>query len=84
MGRKPRPRLGKSDNLVTGKVGVVYKPAQNGSIYAAYATSARPPGSDFALSGTATNINNPNLDAAEGEDLAKSERSGTSSISVLR
>lgn len=55
-------RLGKSDNLLTGKVGVVFKPAPNGSIYAAYATSAKPPGSDFALSGTATNINNPNLD----------------------
>lgn len=55
-------RLGKSDNLLTGKVGVVFKPAPNGSIYAAYATSAKPPGSDFALSGTANNINNPNLD----------------------
>lgn len=55
-------RLGKSDNLLTGKLGVVFKPAPNGSIYAAYATSAKPPGSDFALSGTATNINNPNLD----------------------
>ncbi|CAN7545109.1 catecholate siderophore receptor Fiu [Variovorax sp. LjRoot84] len=55
-------RLGKSDNLLTGKAGVVFKPAPNGSIYAAYATSAKPPGSDFALSGTATNINNPNLD----------------------
>ncbi|CAN7300616.1 MULTISPECIES: catecholate siderophore receptor Fiu [unclassified Variovorax] len=55
-------RLGKSDNLLTGKVGVVFKPTPNGSIYAAYATSAKPPGSDFALSGTATNINNPNLD----------------------
>jgi len=55
--------LGKSDNLLTGKLGVVYKPAPNGSIYAAYATSARPPGSDFALSGTTTaNVNNPNLD----------------------
>lgn len=55
-------RLGKSDNLLTGKVGVVFKPAPNGNIYAAYATSAKPPGSDFALSGTANNINNPNLD----------------------
>lgn len=54
--------LSDSDNLFTGKVGVVYKPAPNGSIYAAYATSARPPGSDFALSGTAGNANNPNMD----------------------
>lgn len=54
--------LSDSDNLFTGKVGVVYKPAANGSIYAAYATSARPPGSDFALSGTAGNSNSPNMD----------------------
>ena len=61
-GTQAATSLGKSDSLATGKVGVVYKPAQNGSIYAAFATSARPPGSDFALSGTATNINSPNLD----------------------
>jgi catecholate siderophore receptor len=61
--------LSGSDNLLTGKIGVVYKPAPNGSIYAAYATSARPPGSDFALAGntttatgTTTTVNNPNLD----------------------
>ncbi|MFT3719521.1 catecholate siderophore receptor Fiu [Pseudorhodoferax sp.] len=54
--------LSDSDNLFTGKVGLVYKPAPNGSIYAAYATSAKPPGSDFALSGTAGNSNNPNMD----------------------
>lgn len=55
-------RLSNSDNLFTGKVGVVYKPASNGSVYAAYATSARPPGSDFALNSTAGNSNNPNMD----------------------
>lgn len=54
--------LSGSDSLLTGKVGVVYKPAANGSLYAAYATSARPPGSDFALSGTAGNSNSPNMD----------------------
>ncbi|MFT3780153.1 MAG: catecholate siderophore receptor Fiu [Ottowia sp.] len=54
--------LSASGNLLTGKLGVVYKPAENGSIYAAVATSSKPPGSDFALSATATNVNNPNLD----------------------
>lgn len=54
--------LSKSGNLFTGKLGLVYKPADNGSIYASVATSAKPPGSDFALSATATNANNPNLD----------------------
>ena len=51
-----------SGNLFTGKLGVVYKPADNGSVYAAVATSSKPPGSDFALSATAANVNNPNLD----------------------
>ncbi|HVR49848.1 MAG TPA: catecholate siderophore receptor Fiu [Pseudorhodoferax sp.] len=55
-------KLSGSDNLFTGKLGVVYKPAPNGSVYAAYATSAKPPGSDFALSATAGNINGPNMD----------------------
>ncbi|PZP95456.1 MAG: catecholate siderophore receptor Fiu [Variovorax paradoxus] len=54
--------LSDSDSLFTGKLGVVYKPAPNGSIYAAYATSARPPGSDFGLSGTVGNLNSPNMD----------------------
>jgi catecholate siderophore receptor len=62
-------RLGSSDNLFTGKIGVVYKPAANGSIYAAYATSAKPPGSDFALSATAGNINSPNLDPQKAKTV---------------
>jgi len=31
--------------FVTGQFGIVYKPTENGSIYASYATSATPPGS---------------------------------------
>jgi catecholate siderophore receptor len=52
----------KSDNLLTGKLGLVYKPAPNGSIYAAYATGALPPGGNFAFSAVANNINNLILD----------------------
>ena len=40
--------ISKGDDVsefVTGQFGVVYKPAENGSIYASYATSATPPGS---------------------------------------
>ncbi|SDT52117.1 catecholate siderophore receptor [Pseudomonas sp. Z003-0.4C(8344-21)] len=33
-----------TSEFVTGQFGVVYKPAENGSIYASYATSATPPG----------------------------------------
>jgi catecholate siderophore receptor len=68
--------LSGNDNLLTGKVGVVYKPASNGSIYAAYATSAKPPGSDFALAGvtttsgvTSTTVNNPNVDPQKAKTV---------------
>lgn len=45
-----------SDTLVSWKVGALYKPATNGSVYAAYSTSLTPPGSaNFALSSSATN-----------------------------
>jgi catecholate siderophore receptor len=33
-----------TSEFVTGQFGVVYKPAENGSIYASFATSATPPG----------------------------------------
>jgi catecholate siderophore receptor len=60
--------LAASDDLLTGKAGVVFKPRSNGSVYLAIATSQKPPGSDnFTLNappttGTTSNINNPNLD----------------------
>lgn len=58
--------LSKSDNLLSWKAGVVFKPVKYGSIYVSYSNSLTPPGNDnFALSATATNINNPNLDAQE-------------------
>jgi catecholate siderophore receptor len=37
--------FGKSDTFVGGKIGVVYKPAENGSIYASVGLSAQPPAS---------------------------------------
>ncbi len=60
-----------SDNLLSWKAGVLFKPLPNGSIYVAYANSLRPPGGDnFTLAaatsgaaGTANaNINSPALD----------------------
>ena len=42
--------LSTSGDLWSGKLGVVYKPAENGSIYAAWGTSSQPPGgANFAL-----------------------------------
>jgi len=58
-----RTLLDDSRSLVSWSVGSVYKPAENGSIYASYATSATPPGtSNFQLSGTAGNQANSTLD----------------------
>ena len=57
------PYLKDSDNLISWKAGVLYKPAPEGSIYASFATSKTPPGSaNFALSATNGNVNAPNMD----------------------
>jgi catecholate siderophore receptor len=59
-----------SDNLASYKLGALYKPATNGSLYLSYSTSQLPPGgSNFTLSETANNINNPNLDPQKGSNL---------------
>lgn len=55
------------DELFSWKLGAVYKPAANGSIYVSYATSQLPPGSaNFSLSTAANNANNPNVDPQKG------------------
>jgi len=44
-----------SDNLLSGKIGLVYKPTANSSIYAAYGTAAQPPGgANFQLAAGGT------------------------------
>ena len=49
-----------SDTLLSWKVGAVYKPAPNGSVYVAYSSSERPPGGDaFTLNSGATSGDNP-------------------------
>jgi catecholate siderophore receptor len=58
------------DTLFSYKVGLVYKPAENGSIYLSHAISEQPPGgSNFTLSTAANNVNNPNLDPQKGTNL---------------
>lgn len=55
------------DELFSWKLGAVYKPADNGSIYVSYATSQLPPGSaNFSLSTANNNANNPNVDPQKG------------------
>ncbi|WP_175624469.1 MULTISPECIES: catecholate siderophore receptor Fiu [Oxalobacteraceae] len=57
-----------SDNILSWKAGLLYKPASNGSIYVNYAVSKQPPGgANFQLSATANNANNPNVDPQQAK-----------------
>lgn len=59
-----------SDTLIGAKVGVVYKPASNGSVYALYATSAQPPGgANNQLSAAANNAANPKFDPQKAKTI---------------
>ncbi|WP_049623238.1 catecholate siderophore receptor Fiu [Frateuria defendens] len=52
-----------SDNLFNWKLGVLYKPAPNGSVYANFAVSKQPPGGNtLALSSAANSVDNPALE----------------------
>jgi catecholate siderophore receptor len=60
------PEISGDGTLFSWKIGGVYKPVPNASIYAAVANSKTPPGSlNGQLNAGATNINNPNLDPQE-------------------
>ncbi len=62
--------LSVSDTIVSWKLGALYKPAPNGSVYVSYATSQQPPGgSNFTLNASATNINHPNLDPQKASNI---------------
>lgn len=62
--------LNDSRNLTSWNLGVVYKPAENGSVYAAMANSLTPPGSaNFSLSATATNQASPTMDPQETKSI---------------
>ncbi|WP_312840036.1 catecholate siderophore receptor Fiu [Delftia tsuruhatensis] len=63
-----------SDTLLSWKIGGLYKPAPNGSVYVNYALSQQPPGgANFTLSTAANNANNPNMDPQK----AKTAEMGT-------
>jgi catecholate siderophore receptor len=58
------------DTLFSYKVGVLYKPAANGSVYLSHATSRQPPGgANFTLTTTANNVNRFDLEPTEGTNL---------------
>lgn len=58
------------DTLFNWKLGAVYKPAEEGSIYINYAISQQPPGgTNFQLSTAVNSANNPNLDPQKTKTL---------------
>lgn len=59
-----------SGTLKSWKVGAVYKPLENGSIYISYADSQLPPsGANFTLSSSATSGANPEMDPQEAQTI---------------
>lgn len=62
--------LADSGNLLGWKLGALYKPAPNGSVYVTAANSRQPPGgANLTLSSTTGNASNPSLDPQEGSNL---------------
>lgn len=55
--------LGADGNLLSGRVGLVFKPASNASLYASYGVTQQPPGgANFSLAATnSANANNPDV-----------------------
>jgi catecholate siderophore receptor len=58
-----------SGDLVSWKGGLVFKPASNGTLYAAAGVSFVPPGTDFTLSSAIGNQNNPDTDPQKTTSL---------------
>lgn len=57
-----------SDTLINWKLGAVYKPVPQTSLYVNYALSQQPPGGlNFQLSNSATSASNPNMDPQEAK-----------------
>jgi catecholate siderophore receptor len=65
-----RTNLNASDTLISYKLGALYKPTANSSVYALYSVSQRPPGGDnFAYSAAANNANNPAVDPQKATNV---------------
>ena len=62
--------LAKSGNLFGWKLGALYKPAPNGSVYVSAANSEQPPGgANLTLSSSVSSASNPSLDPQKGSNL---------------
>lgn len=62
--------LSLTDSLFSWKLGAVYKPLPNGSVYVTVANSLNPPGgTNFSLSSSANSAAQPNLQPQEGSNI---------------
>lgn len=66
-------RLGRLDEVVSGRAGLVFKPRENGSVYASYGTSFNPAAENLTLNNTATASNR----VAAGPEQSVSYEVGT-------
>ncbi|MCG3111234.1 MAG: TonB-dependent siderophore receptor [Candidatus Manganitrophus sp. SB1] len=55
----------RTDRMLSWRTGIVFKPAPNGSLYAAYGTSFNPSAEGLTLASTATAANNADLEPEE-------------------
>lgn len=62
-------RLNIEDSLLSGKVGLTFKPSAAGSLYVSYGNSLRPPGTNFTASNTGTSADNLSLDPQEAHNF---------------
>ena len=66
----PGLNAGKRGNLASYKLGLVYKPAANGSVYTNFATGSEPPGgNNLTFSASASNVDNPIFDPQKARTM---------------
>jgi catecholate siderophore receptor len=62
-----RTKLESTDEMLSGRVGLAYKPVENGTIYVAWGNSYNPSAQNLATTGTGLNEGNENLDPEKNE-----------------
>ncbi|WP_137887275.1 TonB-dependent siderophore receptor [Pseudomonas sp. 2FE] len=63
----PRTQFESSDEVVSGRVGLAYKPVENGTVYVAWGNSFNPSAQGVATTGTGLSAANENLDPEKNE-----------------
>lgn len=63
----PRTQSESSDEVVSGRVGLAYKPVENGTLYVAWGNSFNPSAQGVATTGTGLNADNQDLDPEKNE-----------------